>query len=161
MSDIDSQTSETEKNHSNSYTYQRNASQRPIHDRLLGEAIHIFEYLGLLVIAIATVFAGATEVMKMVGVGEVTLGDLLLLFLYLEVLAMVAIYLKSGKLPIRFPIYIAIVALARLLILDLKSLTEWEMIAIAGTITLLSFAVLILRFGHMRFPYINNHRKDN
>lgn len=161
MPDIDSQNSETEKNHSTSYTHQRKISPRPIHDRLLSEAIHFFEYIGLLVISIATVFAGASEVMKMVGAGEVTLGDLLLLFLYLEVLAMVAIYLKSGKLPIRFPIYIAIVALARLLILDLKSLTEWEMIAIAGTITLLSFAVLILRFGHMRFPYITNRRKDD
>ena len=99
--------------------------------------------------------------MHMVNMREVTLGDLLLLFLYLEVLAMIGIYLKSGKLPIRFPIYIAIVALARLLILDLKSLTEWEMIAIAGTITLLSFAVLVLRYGHIKLPYVLNRRKDD
>ena len=109
----------------------------------------------------ATLFAGTGEVIHMIQVREVTLGDLLLLFLYLEVLAMVGIYLKSGKLPIRFPIYIAIVALARLLILDLKSLNEWEMIAIGGTITLLSIAVLILRYGHFKMPYILNRRKDD
>ncbi|WP_130536518.1 phosphate-starvation-inducible protein PsiE [Thiomicrorhabdus indica] len=161
MPEIDSQNTETEKNYTTDFKGQRTSHQRPLHDRLLAQAIHIFEYIGLFVIAVATVFAGGREVLHMIGAGVVTLGDLLLLFLYLEVLAMVAIYLKSGKLPIRFPIYIAIVALARLLILDLKALTEWEMIAIAGTITLLSFAVLILRFGHMRFPYIMNRRKDD
>ena len=134
---------------------------RPLHDRLLAQAIKIAEYIGLLVITIATVYAGIGEVIKMVSVQKVTLGDLLLLFLYLEVLAMVAIYLKSGKLPIRFPIYIAIVALARLLILDMKALSEWEMIAIAGTITLLTFSVLILRYGHTRMPYGANQRKDD
>ena len=46
----------------------------------------------------------------------VTLADLLLLFIYLEVLAMVTIYLDSGKLPVRMPLYIAIVALARYMI---------------------------------------------
>lgn len=134
---------------------------RPYRDRILGEAIHITEYIGLVVITIATIFAGVVEVNHMISVQKVTLGDLLLLFLYLEVLAMISIYLKSGKLPIRFPIYIAIVALARLMILDLKELTEWEMIAIAGAITLLTFAVLILRFGHQSYPYpsISSRRK--
>lgn len=153
-----------EANHSSSskdFTHLRKTNPRPLRDRALGEVIHISEYIGLLVITIATIFAGFSEVMHMIHAGTVTLGDLLLLFLYLEVLAMISIYLKSGKLPIRFPIYIAIVALARLLILDLKSLTEWEMIAIAGTITLLSFAVLVLRYGHIHLPYVLNRRKDD
>ena len=132
---------------------------RPLRDRLLDETIHIIEYLGLVVITIATIIAGIVEINHMISVQKVTLGDLLLLFLYLEVLAMISIYLKSGKLPIRFPIYIAIVALARLMILDLKELTEWEMIAIAGAITLLTFAVLVLRFGHQKFPYPSSRRK--
>ncbi|HHS99550.1 MAG TPA: phosphate-starvation-inducible E [Thiomicrospira sp.] len=115
------------------------------------------EYLGLVVIALATVYAAFGEVLHMVNAATVTLGDLLLLFLYLEVLAMVAIYLESGKLPIRLPLYIAI-ALARLLILDMKDLTEWEMIAIAGTITLISIATLILRYGHLKYPYNKRRR---
>ena len=143
------------------YESMRKQVKRPLRDRLLGEAIHITEYIGLVVITIATIFAGAVEVKHMIVAQNVTLGDLLLLFLYLEVLAMIGIYIKSGKLPIRFPIYIAIVALARLLILDLKELTEWEMITIAGAITILSFAVLILRYGHQNFPYILNRRKSD
>jgi len=162
MSEYEVQEEETGKSPSKDFSHLRSGhQQRPLRDRVLGEVIHITEYIGLLVITIATIFAGAGEIMHMVNMREVTLGDLLLLFLYLEVLAMIGIYLKSGKLPIRFPIYIAIVALARLLILDLKSLSEWEMIAIAGTITLLSFAVLVLRYGHIRLPYVLNRRKDD
>ena len=75
--------------------------------------LHVIEQLGLLVIVIATVFAGIHEVGVMIDAGTVTLADLLLMFLYLEILAMVGVYYRSGKLPVRFPIYIAIVALAR------------------------------------------------
>jgi len=150
-----------ESSRTKDYSHMRKHQVRPLRDRLLGEAIHFSEYIGLLVITVATLFAGTGEILHMINAREVTLGDLLLLFLYLEVLAMVGIYLKSGKLPIRFPIYIAIVALARLLILDLKSLSEWEMIAIGGTITLLSIAVLILRYGHFKMPYVLNRRKDD
>jgi protein PsiE len=91
--------------------------------------------------------------MVMVQNMKVTLGDLLLLFLYLEVLAMVAIYLDSGKLPIRFPMYIAIIALARYLILDMKNLNEWQMIAVAATMLMIAFAVIIIRYGHLKLPY--------
>ncbi len=162
MTDYDVQEETHPKRDSKDYTHLRNDEQaRPMRDRMLANVIHITEYFGLLIITIATIIAGVGEVMHMVDARQVTLGDLLLLFLYLEVLAMVGIYLKSGKLPIRFPIYIAIVALARLLILDLKSLSEWEMIAIAGTITLLSFAVLVLRYGHIKLPYILNRRRDD
>ena len=139
----------------------RKTKVRPIREVILGKAIHYAEYLGLVIIAAATMFAGYGEVMHMIHQGKVTLGDLLLLFLYLEVLAMVAIYLESGKLPIRFPLYIAIVALARLLILDMKELTEWEMIAIGGTITLITIAVLILRYGHIKYAYDRQRRNTD
>ena len=83
----------------------------------------------------------------------VTLADLLLLFIYLEVLAMVAMYLDSGKLPVRMPLYIAIVALARYMILDMKSLDTWRMLGIAGAVLLISLAILAIRYGHTRYPY--------
>jgi protein PsiE len=111
------------------------------------------EVLGLILITIATVVAGAQEVVRMVSVMQVTLADLLLLFIYLEVLTMVGIYLESGALPVRMPLYIAIVALARHLILDMKSMTEWTLIASAAAIVLLAAAVLVIRYGHVRFPY--------
>lgn len=143
------------------YAKLRQSEKKPIHEQYLAKGIRLAEFLGLLVIAIATLYAAAIEVLGMIEIGVVTLGDLLLLFLYLEVLAMVAIYLESGKLPIRLPLYIAIVALARFLILDMKELTEWQMIAIGGTITLITIATLILRYGHIKYPYNQRRRKTD
>lgn len=113
----------------------------------------VIEHIGLAVITIATVIAGIGEVQIMLDAGLVTLADLLLLFLYLEILAMVGLYYQSGKLPVRFPIYIAIVALARYLILDMKNLEEWRLLGVAAAILLLALAVLAIRYGHTRYPY--------
>jgi len=111
------------------------------------------EHIGLMVIAIATVFAMTNEVATMVNARQVALADLLLLFLYLEVLAMVGLYYRSGKLPVRSPLYIGMVALARYLILDLKTMDDLRMFAVTGSILILALAVLLVRFGHVRFPY--------
>lgn len=118
--------------------------------------LHVIEQLGLLVIVIATIFAGVHEVKVMITNGVVTLADLLLMFLYLEILAMVGVYYRSGKLPVRFPIYIAIVALARYIVLDIKNMALIHLIAVAAAILLLSLAVLAVRYGHVRFPYGEN-----
>ena len=109
--------------------------------------------IGLLIIAISTIVAVGIEINVMIEAMTVTLADLLLLFIYLEVLAMVAIYLDSGKLPVRMPLYISIVALARYLILDMKDMDTWRVIGIAAAALILAIAVLVIRFGHIRFPY--------
>ena len=118
--------------------------------------LSLVEHIGLLAIAIATVFAMATEILVMVRVMQVTLADLLLLFLYLEVLAMVGAYYRSGKLPVRFPLYIGLVALARYLVLDIKGMEDLRMLAVAGSVLLLTLAVLLVRYGHVRYPYPSN-----
>ena len=110
------------------------------------------EYGGLACIAVATVIAGWQEVEVMLEHGKVTLPDLLLMFIFLEVLTMVGLYYKSGQLPVRFPLYIAMVALARYLILDMKHLDAVRIGAVAVGILLLAVAVLALRFGHTRYP---------
>ena len=120
----------------------------------------LVENVGLLVIAIATVFAMGNETLTMIRAMQVTLTDLLLLFLYLEVLAMVGLYYGSGKLPVRFPLYIAMVALARYLILDMKSMDDWRMVAVTGSILLLTLAVFLIRYGHVRFPYPGDDTSD-
>lgn len=125
------------------------------------KAIAILEFIGLIVIAGATAVAMVHEILVMVGNETVTLTDLLLMFLYLEVLAMVSYYFRSGKLPVRFPLYIAMVALARYLILDLKQLTEWRMLAASMSILLITIAVLIVRYGHVRFPYMGDAIKTD
>jgi protein PsiE len=115
--------------------------------------ISLIEGVGLVIIAIATVIAVGSEVMSMVEAKSVRLSDLLLLFIYLEVLAMVGMYLESGKLPVRMPLYIAIVALARYLILDMKNMEAWKMLEIAAATLVIALAILVIRFGHCKFPY--------
>ena len=121
--------------------------------RSFSGGLDVLEYIGLLIIAIATTVAMFHEVLAMIASAKVQLADLLLMFLYLEVLAMIGQYFKSGQLPVRFPMYIAMVALARYLILDIKEMNEWRMLAVAGAIFLLTLGVLAIRYGHVRFPY--------
>jgi protein PsiE len=129
--------------------------------RLALNVLGVFEALGLVVITLATLVAGVFEVRTMLAAGIVTLSDLLMLFLYLEILAMVGVYFRSGQLPVRFPIYIAIVALARYLVLDMKSLDDWRMLGVTAAILLLAIAVLVIRYGHIRFPYDENLKDED
>lgn len=111
------------------------------------------EYLVLFVIGVATVVAIYQEIMGMVALAEVHLADLLLLFIYLEVLTMVGVYVESGQLPVRMPLYIAIVALARYLILDMKDMDELRILSTSGGALILAVAVLVIRYGHKHYPY--------
>lgn len=124
-----------------------------IASRIALSVLGVIEHIGLAVIAVATVIAGSADVATMFAAKAVTLTDLLLLFLYLEVLAMVGLYYRSGKLPVRFPIYIAIVALARYMVLDMKEMNELTMLGISAAILMLALAVLVIRWGHVRYPY--------
>jgi len=119
------------------------------------KALVIVEDIGLFVIAFSTVIAMSFEIGSMLKAMNVTLADLLLLFIYLEVFAMIGIYLKSGKLPVRMPLYIAIVALARYMILDMKNLDTLRMLGLSGAVLILAIAILTIRFGHTKFPYDN------
>jgi protein PsiE len=138
---------------------EKNLSKRTIKE-FNQNLLSFVENIGLLVIGIATVFAMASETITMVRAMQVTLSDLLLLFLYLEVLAMVGLYYHSGKLPVRFPLYIGMVALARYLILDMKSMDDWRMLAVTASILLLTMAVFLIRYGHVRFPYEGDDTSD-
>jgi protein PsiE len=122
------------------------------------KVLHQVEVAVLVVIAVSTVIAILQEIATMVMNQWVALADLLLLFIFLEVLAMVGIYLSSGRLPVRLPIYIAIVALARYVIIDMKEMDVWELIAVTAGVLILTVAVLVLRYGHIRFPYEDEGR---
>ncbi len=118
------------------------------------------EAIGLLIITVCTLIAIGFELEKMFAQQIVTLADLLLLFIYLEVLAMIAIYLESGKLPVRMPLYIAMVALSRYMILDMKNLDTWRIVGIAGAIFLIAITVLVLRYGNNHYPYEKKNQDD-
>lgn len=117
------------------------------------KSLKAVEHFVLIIIAIATIIAIGQEIVHIVTNARVDLADLLLLFIYLEVLAMVANYAESGKLPVRMPIYIAIVALARYLILDMKAMDDWRIITIAVSMLFLAVTVIIIRWGQLKLPY--------
>lgn len=108
----------------------------------------------------------------MINTARVTLADLLLMFLYLEILTMVGLYFESGKLPVRFPLYIAMVAMARYVIVDIKEMDNLRLLGVSASIVLVAVAVLVIRYGHVRYPYLedmeelgeatspNNHLRD-
>lgn len=114
--------------------------------------LQVSEFFGLVVIGISTTYAMAYEAWAMAVARTVTLTDLLLMFLFLEILAMVTQYFKAGQLPVRFPMYIAMVALARQLILNIDQASEWHMLATAGAIFLLALGVLLIRYGQSKYP---------
>jgi len=109
--------------------------------------------IGLWIVLAATIFAAGIELWKMVEARAVTLTDILLLFIYLEIVTMVDVYWRSGKLPVRMPLYIAIVALARYIILEAAHLDSWQVVGLSGAILVLAIAVLVIRFGHLKLPY--------
>lgn len=115
--------------------------------------IPLIEDFGLIAVLAATLVAGFQEVQHMIVAGRVTVTDLLLLFIYIEVVSMVEVYWQQGTLPIRMPLYIAMVALARYLMLDTKNLEKGDVLFIALAILVLAMAVLAVRYGHLRFPY--------
>ncbi|RTZ58429.1 MAG: phosphate-starvation-inducible E [Gammaproteobacteria bacterium] len=115
--------------------------------------VHLVEHVILLIVMLATLVAVVQEIWQIIERQEVRLSDLLLMFLYLEVIAMVGIYYEEHKLPVRYPIYIAIVALARYIILESKSLDSTSMLGIGGTILLLTISVFIVRYGHVKYPW--------
>jgi len=117
------------------------------------KALNIFSSLGLTIVAIATIFAGFQETILMIENSRVTLADLLLMFLYLEILSMVAIYFESGRLPVRLPLYIAIVAMARYVIVDIKEMESIRLLVVSASIVLVALAVLAIRYGHVRYQY--------
>ena len=104
------------------------------------------QLLTLIIILISTVIAISSELFQMYKIQKVTLADLLLLFLYLEVLAMVRVFWESQSIQITLPLFIAITALSRFIILQGKSINPEILVYEAGAILLIALAILVLRF---------------
>ena len=103
------------------------------------------------VILIATSIAFILEIMHMVEIKNVNLPDLLLLFIYLEVFGMVTSYWRSLTIRLTYPLFIAITALSRLIILQKKDIDPSTLIYEAGAILLLAVAIVILKFRRSKF----------
>ena len=109
--------------------------------------ITMMEKTLLVIIAFLTTYAVVFEIVSVVSTRAVTLTDLLLLFIYAEVLGMVAAFYKFRKIPITVPIFIAITALCRLIILQGKGINTIDLLYESGAILLLALAALIIRWN--------------
>lgn len=111
----------------------------------------IFHLVGLFVIGASILWASWAEVIVIISHGGPKIKDVLLLFIYLEMGAMVGIYFQTKHLPVRYLIYIAVTALTRVLAVDIKEMSDFHMITLSAAILVLSLAVLVLRIGSSRF----------
>ena len=100
------------------------------------------------IILISTVIAVGIEIKNMFLNQSVTLADLLLMFLYLEVLAMVRVFWDQQSISITLPLLIAITALARFIILQGKEMDPTALVYEAVAIVLIAAAIVILRLRH-------------
>lgn len=117
-------------------------------------AVVVFHYLGLFVIGAITAYAAGHTVIEMLGKGDVSIDDILLLFIYLELGAMVGIYFQTNHMPIRFLLYVAITALTRLLIGDVShhNPPDAGIIYVCSAILLLAISILVVRFASSKYP---------
>lgn len=118
----------------------------------MGSLVHHIENAFLLVIAAFTIIAMAQEVYAIILTLSVALKDLLLMFIYVEVLAMVGVYYDSKKIPITLPLYIAITALARLVILQGKDQPPINLLIESSAILILALSCLVITYRPNRTP---------
>ena len=100
----------------------------------------------LTLIAILTVVATFQEIIIVYEAGKVNLADLLLLFIYTEVLGMIGIFFASNRIPITLPLFIAMTAIARLIILQSKEMEPVTLVFEAGAILIIALGCLVVRY---------------
>ena len=108
--------------------------------------INLAEKLLLASIALLALVATGQEILTIIENRSIDLADLLLLFIYTEVLGMIGIFFVSKRIPITLPIFIAITAITRLIILQGKDMDMISLLYEAGAILILSLAILAVRF---------------
>lgn len=106
--------------------------------------IWISERVLLFLIALATIFATTSEIIRMIDVKIVNLSDLFLLFIYAEVLGMVASFYANNRIPVTLPLIIAMTALTRMIILQSKDVNAINIIYEAAGILILAISAYIM-----------------
>ena len=114
-------------------------------DRFGNALVDVFLLAGLFVIGGTIVWSAASAYMEIMRAGHAKLDEILLLFIYLELGAIVGIYFKTDRLPVLFLLYVAITALTRYLAVDSKMLDMASILTVTGSILLLTLAVLVLQ----------------
>jgi phosphate starvation-inducible membrane PsiE len=117
--------------------------------------VDVFHFLALFVIGGTVVWSAAYEYLHMMDKGYAALKDILLLFIYLELGAMIGIYFKTHRLPVQFLIFIAITALSRHLVIDVQKVSDpfhlYLLLSISGAILLLSGSLYVLTYTAKKY----------
>ena len=113
------------------------------------QIVGFIEKAVIFIILVSTLTAIMFEILKMIDAQYVELADLLLLFIYVEVIGMVRVYLISNRVRMTYPLFIAITALSRLIILQGKDSNPELLLYEAGAIVLVAIAVIILRLRYV------------
>lgn len=121
--------------------------------------VDLFQFTALFVIGATIVWSGTTTYIGLVAKGAAEIDDILLLFIYLELGAMVGIYFKTNRLPVQFLIYVAITVMTRSLAstLNVSEMPDTRLLSITGATLLLAISVLIIRYASWKFPPFISH----
>ena len=116
--------------------------------------VSLFHRIALFGIGAATVWSAAVAFLGMMHKGSASIEDLLLLFIYLEIGAMVGIYFKTNHMPVRFLIYVAITAVTRLIIdlVNTKHEADLAILFMGLTILILAIANAVVRYASFKYP---------
>ena len=118
---------------------QRNSLNRRLHWTTIAS-----EKLLLSVIGVLVLIACAQSLFEMYQRLEVTLPDLFLLFIYVEIIGMIGAFYSTSRIPVTLPIIVAITALCRLIVMHSKEMEALVLLAEAGAILILSLAALAM-----------------
>ncbi|WP_070414306.1 MULTISPECIES: phosphate-starvation-inducible PsiE family protein [Pseudomonas chlororaphis group] len=124
--------------------------------------VETFHYLALFGIGAVTVYAGISTFIVMLQQPKISVDDILLLFIFLELLAMAGIYFRTNHMPLRFLLYIGVTALIRLLISDVShhNAPDMGILYVCGGVLLLSISILVVRFSSSKYPSVKE-RSEN
>ena len=126
----------------------------------MGNLLRNIQLTGAVIIMITTIVAFGLEVKKMIVTQDVFLADILLLFIYLEVLGMVTSYWGTQRIRLTYPLFIAITAIGRLIILQKKDIEAISLIYESSAILLIAIAIVVLRFRKSKKLEVTLHKDD-
>jgi len=117
--------------------------------------VEIFHLFALFIIGATVVWSAAYEYIHIMEKGYAKLKDILLLFIYLELGAMIGIYFRTHRLPVQFLIFIAITALSRHLVIDVQLVSEpfhlYLLLSISASVVLLSVSLFFLTYTATKY----------
>ena len=127
----------------------------------MNAAIRNIQLVAVVIVLVSTIIAFLLEIIKMYEAQNVTLADLLLMFIYIEVIGLVRSYWESRAVRVIYPLVIAITALARYIILQDKESDPTNLIYLAAAILIVSLATVVIRFRRSKYLNIDKDKSND